>query len=82
MTKIVSRVRISFFKPTGFEDTHYVATDDRGLAAQTVLARYGKELRSLNYIEVSSCSLPPGKSALPPSEIAEKLERKAPKRED
>lgn len=56
---MATRVKISLFKPEGFEDTHYVEADDRGAAAVEILAKYSKEeLAYLNYIECSLCSMP------------------------
>ena len=45
-------IRISFFKPTGFEDTHIVAGDHRGDAVKEVLSRYtDQQLKCLNYVD-------------------------------
>jgi hypothetical protein len=46
----VTEVKISFFKPTGYEDTYHVATTDRGAAAKKVMERCEFELPRLNYI--------------------------------
>lgn len=47
----ITKVEISFFKPTGFADTYWVRTEDRGLAARTVMAKYDAlHLPMMNYI--------------------------------
>jgi len=46
----ITRVRICLFKPEGFEDTHYVDTENRGLAAFTVMKLYPNELGYLNSV--------------------------------
>lgn len=51
----MTRVRISFFKPTGFEDEWFVDTDDRGAALLRVVEEYDAELSCLNYVECSLC---------------------------
>lgn len=40
MSTPITKVEIGFFMPTGFCDTHFVDTDDRGLAIRTVMALY------------------------------------------
>ncbi|MDW9491720.1 hypothetical protein [Sinorhizobium meliloti] len=51
MSTRVTKVQISFFKPTGFEDTHFVDTEDRALAATTVMKLYDERmLACMNYI--------------------------------
>jgi len=52
-TSPITKVQISFFKPTGVEDTYYVTTDDRGAAALAVLRLYDRELIWLNYVMTS-----------------------------
>lgn len=51
----VCAVKISFFKPEGYEDIHYVRTVDRGAAALYILSKYRKESAYLNYISVNLC---------------------------
>ena len=63
----ITRVEISFFKPTGYVDTHFVDTENRGLAAKTVMAMYGAELKCLNYISAELSSLPNGAKCIPPT---------------
>lgn len=44
-------VEIDFFKPEGFSDSYLVATEDRGLAARVIMARYdAKMLHCLNSV--------------------------------
>lgn len=44
-------VKISFFKPTGFEDTHKVEGYHRGNAIKEVMAKYtDHELSCVNHI--------------------------------
>lgn len=45
-----TEIEICFYKPTGFSDTHVIDTDDRGEAVRQVMAKYGDELRCVNYI--------------------------------
>lgn len=49
----VTRVRVSFYKPTGWEDTWFVRTDDLGLAVRAVLRHLEQQvpggLKHLNY---------------------------------
>ena len=46
-----TKVIVSLFKPTGFKDTYFVETDDRGKAANIALSQYsGKDLAYLNYV--------------------------------
>lgn len=55
----VCEVRICFFKPSGYEDRHWVKTHDRGKAALAVMAleKYnGAQMFCLNYIEVRHTS--------------------------
>lgn len=44
MTQTVTQVEISFYKPTGFADTHYVDTSHRGMAMFTVMAEYNMKM--------------------------------------
>ena len=54
-------VKICFFKPEGYEDTHYVETDHRGDAVGIVLLKYDNDhLKYLNYISVTYGNLPDG----------------------
>ena len=56
-----TRVRVSFFKPAGYEDTFYVATQDRGAAVRAVLDRAREaEMPFLNYVGASACAAPEG----------------------
>lgn len=49
----VTRVRVSFYKPAGWEETWFVRTDDRGLAVRAVLQHLDKQVQGdakhLNY---------------------------------
>jgi len=55
----MTKVEICFYKPTGFADTHWVDTNDRGLAVRTVMALYeANMLKYLNYIQADIRSLP------------------------
>ena len=46
-----TEVVISFYKPTGFDDTHVIAGDDRGAAVKAVMAKYTEqELRCVNFV--------------------------------
>ena len=50
----ISIVMISFFKPEGYEDTHYVQTQNRWEAVQTVVSHYSPDqMAYLNYVEVT-----------------------------
>ena len=52
-----TEVRISFYKPTGFEDRHVVDTDHRGEAIRQVMDKYIDGcLGFVNYIEASLIS--------------------------
>lgn len=54
MTKPVTHIEISFFKPTGYADSYWVDTEDRGLAIRTVMARYDQiHLSAINYIHAN-----------------------------
>ena len=56
MSDTITKVRISLYKPQGFIDTHFVDTDDRGLAVKTVLALYDDQpLKCLNGIDANLC---------------------------
>lgn len=58
----MTRVEICFYKPTGFADTHWVDTEDRGLAVRTVMAMYEQGmLKYVNYIEANLRDKPPEK---------------------
>lgn len=53
----MTKVEISFFKPTGFVDRHEVDTDDRGEAIRRVMEMYSREmLRAVNYVLASRVS--------------------------
>ena len=55
---MVTEVKISFYMPTGFIDTHWVDTEDRGLALRTamVLPWYTK-INALKYLNYTSTKL-------------------------
>lgn len=49
--KCITRVRIDFFKPTGFADTWLVETEDRGQSIRAVLAQYPQDMNKyINFI--------------------------------
>jgi hypothetical protein len=77
---IGSKVEICFFKPTGFADTHYVVTEDRGAAVRWVMALYDKEMACLNYISVDRCDIPEGAKVVDGTEIPAFL-RRTPRKE-
>lgn len=55
MTTTVTQVEISLFKPQGFSDRWFVATENRGKAVRAVLAQYGE--RQLHYLNMVSARL-------------------------
>lgn len=71
---VITEVEISFFKPTGYADTYYVDTKDRGLAAYTVMGLYKDQmaLPALNYINtrhVSRSRVDSIRVILPPMQV-------------
>lgn len=65
----VTKVEICFFKPTGYTDTYYVDTENRGLAIKTVMSRYNKELECINYITATASSQPKNERTILPNEV-------------
>ncbi len=54
MTDVISEVKVCLYKPTGFEDTWFVDTQNRGEAVKKVMGQYiDGELDYLNYISVN-----------------------------
>lgn len=48
----MTKVEISFYMPHGFLHSYDIDTEDRGLAARIVLAKYPEHvLRYLNYVK-------------------------------
>lgn len=54
----MTRVEISYGSSTGPIDIHYINTDDRGLAAKTVMAIYGRNMEYLNWIKTGLRNAP------------------------